>query len=99
MDNAKKEEFMRSLEEKKKVKTVVEALSNFVNNYSCPNREFAKQVMNEHRTLQQGMMRLFIATIEEWAKQEYYDLRNEDTIMLSRKIVETIQGESYLRFV
>jgi hypothetical protein len=99
MDNPKKEAFMRTEEEKKKVKAMVEALSHFVNNYSCPNKDFAKQVMNEHRTLQQSMMRLFIATIEEWAKQEYFDLRNEDTIMLSRKIMKAIEGECYLRFI
>ena len=55
--------------------------------------EFAENVMRQHRTLQQGIMRLFITVCGHWAKDYekgpgWYDLRNEDTIKAAVKIVE-----------
>jgi len=84
--------------EKKMVKDAVNNLSNFVNKFGAPDKKFAQEVMNEHRTLQQSMMRLFLATIEEWSKQTQYDLRNEDTIRISKKIMSVMEDEG-LRFV
>lgn len=55
-----------------------------------------------HRTLQQGIMRLFLETIREWAEAYdtgQYDARNEATVKLSRKIVDAIEGDDYLPFI
>lgn len=71
-------------------KEFAEKLSKFVNNYGCPMKELAQEVLNDHRTLQQTTMRLFMTVIEEWSKQEQYDLRNEQTIKLSKKIMEAV---------
>jgi hypothetical protein len=50
-----------------------------------------------HRTLQQGIMRLFVRLCEAWAKvgeqgEGWYDLRNECTIKAAPKIVDVFHG-------
>lgn len=58
---------------------------------------FVEQVtMRTHRTLQQAIMRLFIATIEAWATQKNFDGRNEATIKLCKRIIEAT-GDKYDR--
>jgi hypothetical protein len=87
--------------ERKSTEEVVQTLSDFVNSFNCEYEDFAKEVMGEHRTLQQNIMRLFIATIQEWAKQENFDLRNEDTVKLCKRIIKEFgdDGSLYLSHV
>lgn len=59
-------------------------------NGGLDRKAFVKGVMNEHRTLQQLAFGLFAMCIQEWAKQEHWDLRNEDTIKASKEIVEKV---------
>lgn len=76
-------------------KQAVAALSDFANGAGWNERqEFAELVQDEHRTLQQGIFRLFLLTCQEWAKCEegQYDLRNEVTVQQSKKILETLGG-------
>ena len=68
-------------------------LLEFVNNYSCDYATFAKTIANGHRTLQQSVMRLFIATIRELAKA-HSDDRNAETVELAKKIIEIADGYS-----
>jgi hypothetical protein len=75
-------------------KKAVEGLTGYVNNYGASYKLFAQYLMNEHRTLQQSTMRLFIACIEEWSKQKYGDLRNEATLELSKKIMNALENEN-----
>ena len=63
------------------------------------SQEFAEEMMNEHRTLQQSMFGLFLRTIEEWSKQKRYDLRNEYTVETSKKIMELLGGCSQTPFI
>lgn len=52
-----------------------------------------------HRTLQQKIMGLFVATIEAWAEDKYgHDARNEATVKLAQKIVSAT-GDKYDRFL
>ena len=48
-------------------------------------------------------MRVFMATIKEWAKakkEKWYDLRNEDTVNTAEKIVEALDEDDVaFRFV
>ena len=50
---------------------------------------FVGEVLNEHRTVQQGMGRLVCALIEGWAaayESGRYDLRNEATVTWAAKL-------------
>lgn len=89
----------RDLADEKWAGEAVQNLTNFVNKYTCPEKVFARLMMNEHRTLQQSTMRLFMATIEEWSKQEHYDLRNEQTIKICKKIMEALGDERHLPLI
>ena len=80
-------------------KDVVNELSKFANAMCPKSEEFAEEVMREHRTLQQSMFGLFLRTIEEWAKQENYDLRNEYTVETSKKIMELLDDSSHTPFI
>lgn len=73
-------------------------LGHFVNAMGHDIEGFVKQLTeNEHRTLQQRAMALFLGCIEAWADTEdsRFDLRNEDTVKLSRKIKEALAEASY----
>lgn len=76
--------------EKEQIKTTISQL------LSCDSvaKEFAALVLQEHRTLQQSMFRLFLGTINEWSKlqKNQYDLRNEYTVQTSKKIMEMLGG-------
>jgi hypothetical protein len=52
--------------------------------------KFVEAMSREHRTLQQGFTRLVVAWILDLAHREHYDLRNEASVMLARKIVELV---------
>lgn len=79
-------------------------LDEWVNahHYDDEIKAFAQHVVhNTHRTLQQGIMRLFIATIATWASEGRSDLRNESTIKMSKKIVAALGDkiDMYLPYI
>ena len=78
---------------------MAEELEDFVNNMSMDEKAFADCVMNFHRSLQQSTMRLFLSVIQRFSEQKNYDLRNEKTVMLSKKIMEAVGDDKYLPFV
>ncbi len=80
--------------EEERTKNAVINLTEFVNSFGTDNKLFAQYLMNEHRTLQQSTMRLFVACIEEWSKQKHWDLRNETTIELAKKIMAALENEN-----
>ena len=81
--------------ETNKTRDEVEAavLLDYVNCYGHDIDAFAKTIANGHRTLQQSIMRLFIATIREMANVRP-DARNAETVELAKKIVEIADGYS-----
>lgn len=59
--------------------------------------KFADTIVNRtHRTLQQSIMGAFVACIEKWAETPNFDLRNEATVKLAKKLVEGT-GDKYDR--
>ena len=81
-------------------KQMAEALASFVNNYGCQEKEFAKVLSNQHRTLQQSIVRLFVTYLAELKRQGdqgYFDLRNEDAVRFAQQVFEKI--ETGMRFV
>lgn len=75
-------------------------LGEFVNaNGKSTYAQVAQEIVTrEHRTLQQNIMGFFVAVIEAWATlpEDRYDLRNEATVRLARKIVAGT-GDKYDR--
>ena len=68
------------------------------NNNDKARAEFAEHITSRtHRTLQQGIMRAFVAVIEAWAEGKGgQDARNEATVKLAKKFVEAT-GDKYDR--
>lgn len=59
----------------------------FVNAFGYDAETFARTIAASHRTLQQSVMRLFIATIRKMA-EVHPDDRNEATVELAKKMAE-----------
>lgn len=72
-------------------------LSTWVNKFdSRPEREaLAKEMANDHPTLQQAKMRVFMAFVQEMASKEYFDARNEASVKLARQIIALWDGDPY----
>ena len=74
-------------------KKLADDLTSMVNKADDQDlRNFAEQMTHDHRTLVQKKMKLVLYFIEELAKlhdSNYYDLRNEASCKLAKKIVET----------
>jgi hypothetical protein len=80
---------------------VGEALSDYVNNMSLNSKPFVNKVTTQHRTLQQSTFKLFMDCIKKWSEMDgngFYDLRNEQTVKLSKKITESLKDE-YIPFI
>ena len=78
---------------------VAQDFADGVNNMSFNNKAFAAAICSQHRTLQQNAMRAMTACIKEWATQSDYDLRNEQTVMVCKKIMALVGDDLYFAFV
>lgn len=76
-----------------------DALLSFVNMIGADRKAFVRRIISSHRTLQQSAFRVFMDCIYEWSKQEDFDLRNEETIKKSRKIIEALSGDHHVPFI
>lgn len=75
------------IEEKELAKDIARAINNFGFGYE----EFCKAMTNEHRTLQQSFTRLCIHWLETCSKLEYYDGRNEASVMLGKIVMDALE--------
>lgn len=71
-------------------KELAEQVAYSINSYNFNDAEFVKQMHREHRTLQQNFMRLIKLYIKETAALDNYDDRNEDSVMMCRKIMRRL---------
>ena len=70
------------------VKELAEAISRFVNSSSLDKIEqLAKEMANDHPTLQQNKMRLACAFIEEMANKQHTDARNESSKKIAKQMI------------
>ncbi len=78
-----------------------EALADAVNSMGWKPEKFAMGMTVQHRTLQQEVMRTFVAMIHVMASDNYgFDLRNKGSHEAARKMVESgILDEIYLPFI
>jgi len=58
--------------------------------------EFVELMSRSHRTLQQNYTRFVLKWIKKEADSEYFDARNEASVMSCRKIVKALGDEFYL---
>lgn len=79
----------------------VEALTDSVNAMGWNPKRFAMAVAMQHRTLQQELMKTFVATIRTMASNDYgYDDRNRGSHEAAVKMVESgTLDEIYLPFI
>jgi hypothetical protein len=83
---------MTKEERKQEVERVARELAHLSNWGSMDDfKVFANSLTQEHRTIQQGAFRLMSACIQAWAAMkddEWYDMRNEATVTISKEIWE-----------
>lgn len=74
----------------KEIEEMATAISNFVNRHGNYSNlmHLAELMVNDHPTLQQAKMRLFVAFVREMAKRPYVeDARNEASVKLAQGLV------------
>ena len=75
-----------------------DALADAHNSMGFNHEKFAMGVCMQHRTLQQNIMRSFVATIRHMASDDYgYDLRNQSSHNAAKQMLEAgLLDEIYL---
>lgn len=79
----------------------VEALTDAINSMSWNPKKFGLAVSMQHRTLQQSLMKSFVATIRVMASDNYgYDDRNRGAHEAAKKMIESgVLDDIYLPFI
>ena len=72
---------------KKQAEQLAKDILAFVNVFGFDSETFAETICRDHKTLQQSVMRLFIATIRKMAEVTPDD-RNAATVALAKRIAE-----------
>ena len=69
-------------------------MADYVNNMGHSPKEFVEGMSHQHRTLQQSFTGVCIAWLKHLSElQEFqYDLRNEDSVKLAKKLLEERPG-------
>ena len=81
------------MDSKKRAEAAANDILNFVNAYGFDSETFADAICRGHKTLQQSIMRLFIATIRKMANVTPDD-RNQTTVELAKEITRIADGYS-----
>ena len=74
-----------------KEKKLAEDIARAINNFGFGYEEFCKAMTSEHRTLQQSFTRLCIYWLKTCAELEYYDGRNEASVMLGKIVMDALE--------
>lgn len=85
-----------------KEETSAQLISRAINRLGHWEEETAKELANDHPTLQQTFMRLCVFYIKEQAQKDLNrtDLRNEATVKLAKRIMPALaDGYEYLPLV
>jgi len=80
------------------IKAAADAVSRFANRYGASpdaRKTLATLLANDHPTLQQGVMRLFVAFVQEMAAKPYVDARNERSRDLARQITALWDNDAH----
>ena len=73
---------------------MAEQLAQFTNSFDngC-QQAFAEGMLRQHRTLQQNVVRMFMSYMDMLAEQDDYDLRNQASIRLAKRIKRLMDDE------
>jgi hypothetical protein len=74
-------------------KEAAEALASFCNDYGADHVGFMLEIQKTHRTLQQGIGRIMVSLISQWASDygyRNYDGRNEAVCELAHQIMAKV---------
>ena len=82
-------------------KQFADTFSKFVNVMAASQdvTEAVQTMVYDHRHLQQGMMSFFMKFVEEMAKNERYDGRNEASVELAKSIMELDESVRALPYI
>ena len=72
---------------------LAEEVANAVNSMAFNDVVFADAMCEQHRTLQQNAFRAFCVWVSVLADSKYYDERNEQAVMLARKLKTVLDQE------
>jgi hypothetical protein len=88
--------------ENEKFVEMFKEIFNYVNHLNYDKHFISKAVENQHRTLQQSFMGDVINFIKDYAKTQYFDGRNEDSVRFAKAFVKWLEenpGIEYLPFI
>jgi len=89
-DLALKSSVNRNSEDGEEFGASIMSFINRINHNSSEMKSAIHVMVNDHPTLQQNLMRFFIMFVEELAKKDTVDLRNQDSVELAREILREI---------
>lgn len=69
-------------------------VERMVNDFGFDDEGIAKRMANTHPTLQQSFMRLCRNFIETMSKKTYFDARNENTVKMCKRMMESLEDTS-----
>ena len=71
-------------------------VEKMVNDFGFQDEELAKEMANDHPTLQQSFMRMVCLFIHEMAQKEHFDDRNKGSVSLAKELDPIIKEKGYL---
>lgn len=83
-------------------KEMARELVSFFNNMTFDRKGFVAGILDSHRTLQQIVFSVFMDCVVKWAEDAVdgrYDLRNEATVLKSKKIMDALGEDTYIPYI
>lgn len=83
----------------RKAEELQEDTKDFLNIFGCNVEDevkFVELMSRSHKTIQQNYTRFVLRWIGKMAMTKYYDARNEASVKLCKKIIDTIGEDNYL---
>lgn len=70
-----------------------DVVDNMVNDTLFQDDKLAQTMANNHPTLQQSFMRFVMKFIKRMSEKTYFDGRNENSVKLAKKIMESVKDD------
>ena len=101
VDSLAEQDNKKALKTKMTAEELQKETESFLNCFCNDTNEdkFIELMSRSHRTLQQSYTRFVLKWIKKEAEQEYFDGRNERSVMKCRKIMEAIDNEIFLPMI
>ena len=93
-----KQQISQRSKNRQEIEGLVAALTSFMSHQRDVQEDFVKELVSQHRTDQQSVMRLFMLFVDKLAEQKT-DMRNEAAVELAQKIKVRLLGEAHLPYI